>query len=91
VHALTVDPPGDAAVRRAAVAHLTAAAEHWQQYADLVHSRYRPQRLSRLGAALVDLHALQTEVHYDITLARSAGYDEYRAADTTVARVSPAT
>lgn len=79
VHALTVDPPGDAAVRAAGVAHLQDAAGHWASYAEGVHRRYRPQRLSRLGGVLVDLHALSAEVAYDITLARSAGYDEHQA------------
>ncbi|WP_104137563.1 hypothetical protein [Arthrobacter sp. ZGTC131] len=79
VHALTVDPPGDTAIRALAVGHLTRAARHWHDYADSIHSRYRPQRLSRLGGTLVDLHALQAEVEYDVTLGRSAGYDEHRA------------
>lgn len=79
VHALTVDPPGDVAVRAAGVAHLQEAAGHWARYAEGVHRRYRPQRLSRLGGVLADLHALSTDVAYDVTLARSAGYDEHQA------------
>ena len=83
VHALTVDPPGEEPLRSVAVGHLLSAADHWRAYADSVHSRYQPQRLSRLGGALADLHALQTEVDYDVALGRSAGYDEHPAVSPT--------
>ncbi|MBO0811725.1 MAG: hypothetical protein J2P23_06725 [Microlunatus sp.] len=73
-------PGGDAAerARERGIAELTAAAAHWSGYATSIHDRYVPQRLTRLGGMLVDLHRLQAEVDYDITLARSAGFDDYQ-------------
>jgi hypothetical protein len=51
-----------------AIKHLEAALEHWQKYAHVTSSQYRPQLLTRIG--YVDLNALTAEVRKDMEIAR---------------------
>lgn len=53
-----------------AVKHLEAALEHWQKYARMSASQYRPQLLTRIG--YVDLNALTDEVRKDVEIARKS-------------------
>lgn len=78
VQAVIAGPVLDEQARQRAIVHLEAASAHWARYAALIHRRYRPQRLSRLGGVRVDLRELQDEVDYDIALARAVGFDEHR-------------
>lgn len=62
------DRDGQPARRDAAVAHLSAALEHWKRYAAVAGAQYRPQLLNRIG--YVDLRKMTGRVEEDIEIAR---------------------
>jgi hypothetical protein len=56
--------------QQAAVSHLEAALEHWQNYARISEANYKPQMLARTNR--LDWSALTEEARRDIDLARRA-------------------
>jgi hypothetical protein len=54
--------------RESALAHLTAALDHWKRYAAIATRQYKPQLNNRVG--VVDLNRLTDQVDADIRIAR---------------------
>lgn len=63
------DQSGKADEQAHAISHLQAALSHWQKYAAVATSQYKPQKLGRAGA--VDLNKLTPKVEADIEMAQN--------------------
>ena len=63
------DQSGKAEQQAESVRHLQAALDHWQKYAAVATSQYKPQKLGRAGA--VDLNKLTAKVEADIEIAET--------------------
>jgi hypothetical protein len=62
------DKTGQPDDRKAAVARLEEALNHWRAYAAAASGQYQPQRLNRIGH--VDLNAVTAYVEQDVNLAK---------------------
>ena len=63
------DQNGKAEQQAESVHELQAALDHWQKYAAVATSQYKPQKLGRAGA--VDLNELTAKVEADIEIAKT--------------------
>jgi len=70
VELATFEKTGDAAHKAAAVKHLEDAVRHWQDYATVATTQYRPQLLARTRD--LDWLRLLEDVKKDVAIARSA-------------------